>query len=554
DDESKLYLSENERDTYEKGVKTAFRCYELTPDPEYLKQAFLIAEKAKYATLRSVLHREEALNLSDIPDSLWVLESSVKKQLSVYQELLMESLQDTLPDQVKIQQYRKDVFRLKDRIAALHRSLESNYPDYYELLYKQEIVDPDVLARNLSRNEKVIEYFFSGEELFIFEISRDLFSCRKDSIDGLFLQDLNLVDRYIAGNSVRDTIRDDHSSFIESASRLHSRLIPPSGESGNLIIIPEGKLSYLPFDILITAPLPEFSGLFSQVPFLIQSHTIRYGYSATLLNKQKRRNSGKLNRLIAFAPGYIKNPDELAEMDALREVRIDRSLLEALPGSIEEVAEIGKLLGGEVYTGTSASEKRFKELAGQSHIIHLATHAFLDDEDPLKSKLVFSEDPGEVEDGMLNVYELYKMDLKAGLVVLSACNTGTGQMKNGEGIMSLARAFYYAGVQNIVMTLWTVSDQQSHKLMLGFYEHLSTGRNAEISLRHAKMEYLESALPEFQHPRYWAGYILIGDPDNLFFPYRYRQLLPAIGIFIVILTGIILGRKRKNQRASAKFS
>ena len=227
---------------------------------------------------------------------------------------------------------------------------------------------------------------------------------------------------------------------------------------------------------------------------------------------------------------------------------IDRSHLEPLPGSIDEVLEIAKLLGGEAYTGTSASEGRFKALAGESQIIHLATHAFLDDDDPLMSKLVFSEDLLEGEDGLLNVYELYNMDLNAGMAVLSSCNTGLGEMKGGEGIMSLARAFYYAGVPNIVMTLWTVIDRQSNKLMLGFYKQLSKGRKAEISLRNAKLEFLESAPPRYQHPRYWAGYILVGNPENLFFPRLYRQLLFAAGIFVILLTGIMMAKKRLKKR------
>ena len=146
-DESKLYLSGNERSTYEKCVETAYQCFELTSDPEYLKHAFLAAEKAKYATLTSALHREEALSLSGIPDSIRQLEEGMQKQLSVYQELLMERQDDTLPDQVELQQYRSEIFKLNDGIAGLHRSLESNFPKYYELLYNQQFIDPEDVVR-----------------------------------------------------------------------------------------------------------------------------------------------------------------------------------------------------------------------------------------------------------------------------------------------------------------------------------------------------------------------------------------------------------------------
>jgi CHAT domain-containing protein len=236
----------------------------------------------------------------------------------------------------------------------------------------------------------------------------------------------------------------------------------------------------------------------------------------------------------------------MASMEARREIHIDRELLEALPGSVDEVIEIGDLLGGEAFTGSSASEGKFKQLAGESHIIHLATHAFLDDEDPLRTTLVFSENRKEKEDGLLKVYELYNMEMRARLVVLSACNTGLGEHRDGEGIMSLARAFFYAGVPNIVMTLWTVTDRQSYKLMLSFYKQLSKGRNAETSLQRAKLEFLETALPGYQHPRYWAGYILVGNPENLFLSRFYRQLLSAAGLILILFTGIVIARKRKS--------
>jgi len=539
-DESKLYLSENERSTYEKGVQTAYKCFEISADPAYLINAFKIAEKGKYATLQSLIAREEALELSGIPDSILEIESGFQKQLAVYQELLNESLDDTLSDQVMLEQYRSELFRLKDQLASLHRSLESEYPDYYNLLYHSEVVDNEKLAKSLGRKEKIIEYFFASRELYIFEISREEFTCRKETVDSLFHYDLDLVARYISRHSDRDSIQYEHLSFIESSSRLYGKLIPPGNDSRNLIIIPEGKLSYLPFDILITEPVPKFSGLYRDVPFLIRTHSIRYGYAAGLLSSGNHRNPGNLNSYIGFAPGYLTGADQGANSDIQRDIKIDRHLLDALPGSIDEVNEIGELLGGISLTGENASEQQFKQLAGESYIIHLATHAFLDDQDPLKSKLVFAKDQESGYDGLLNVYELYNMDLQAGMVVLSACNTGTGEMKSGEGIMSLARGFFYAGVPNIVMTLWTVSDRQSYKLMLSFYDNLKKGRRAEVSLRKAKLDFLDNSLPGYQNPKYWAGYILVGDPGYLFFPYHYRKLSVAAGVILLLLSGMIL--------------
>jgi hypothetical protein len=545
-DEDRLYLAENEREVFEFCVETAYRCYELSSDQDYLEQAFIVAEKAKYSTLRTVLRREEALQLETIPDSLHHLESGMKKQLLVYQELLSEALEDTLPDQSAVQQYNREIFRLRDRIASLYRSLETDYPAYYELLYRQEVAGPPELVRILGRKERIIEYFMTGSELYTFALSRDEFSCSRDSIDMLFLDDLDLVQRYTSRVSVDDTVQDQHFAFIESASRLYTRLIPSSDGYSNLVIIPEGKLSYFPFDVLLSESIPEFSGLYKRLPFLIRDHTLRYEYSASLMNRPGRRIQKRSNRFVGFAPGYLPAGYGIVPAGKVREIRIDRPALNPLPGSIDEVTEIRDLMGGLAFTGETAGEGRFKSMAPESRIIHLATHAFIDDEDPLKSVLVFAEDPGADEDGLLNVYELYGLELNAGLAVLSACNTGSGKLLGGEGVMSLARAFFYAGVPSIIMTQWTVDDRKSYAVMLSFYKHLLKGRSAGSSLRRAKLEYLESALPGDQHPRYWAGYYLVGDPKGLFIPHRLLAI-PAIIVFALLAVLLLRIRKRTRE-------
>jgi len=165
----------------------------------------------------------------------------------------------------------------------------------------------------------------------------------------------------------------------------------------------------------------------------------------------------------------------------------------------------------------------------------------------LKSKLVFSEGNLE-EDGFLNVYEIYNLDLTARMVVLSACNTGTGGLKRGEGIMSLTRAFIYAGVPNIIMTLWTVSDRQSKELMLGFYRQLIAGRSTEAALRRAKLEFLEKATPHYQDPQFWAGYILVGSPDKFFLSRVYKLIIPVSIIILILVPGFILMQRRMSRR------
>jgi CHAT domain-containing protein len=528
-------------------VESAYRCYELSSDPEYLKQAFMVAEKGKYATLLSVLQREKTIALAGIPDSIVKIDSTLRKELSFHQEFLMESQEDTLYDTTAIENHQAQIFQLRARIESLNKRLEREYPAYYNLLYNQQVIGPDVLRKKLRSSEKLLEYFYTSRYLYRFELSRQGLDCHRIPLGVEFAHELDIIEKFIYPDVLPDTAGITYEEFLENANSLYNRLIPPSPDHSRLIIIPEGKLSYLPFDILVSEPVENFSGMFNRVPFLIKDYTIRYGYSATLMDRLEKGDRIKLNKLIAFAPGYGKTSDMVASAGEFREILIDRTSLRSLPGSIKEVEEIGKMSGGRVFTRNKASEDIFKKLAGESHIIHLATHAFLDDEDPLKSKLVFSEGNLE-EDGFLNVYEIYNLDLAARMVVLSACNTGTGMLKRGEGIMSLARAFIYAGVPNIVMTLWTVSDRQSNELMIGFYRQLIAGRSTEAALRRAKLEFLEQATPGYQNPQYWAGYILVGNPDNFFMPPIYKLTFLVLLIILIMVPGSIFMRRRKARR------
>ena len=459
----------------------------------------------------------------------------------------MESQEDTLYDTTAIARRQAQIFQLRARIESLNKRLEREYPAYYDLLYNQQVLGPDALRKKLRYSEKLLEYFYSGRYLYRFELSRRGMDFHRMPVGDAFEQELAIVEQYLSRNFQRDNQEISHDLFLATAHNLYKRLIPPSPDHSRLIIIPEGKLSYFPFDILVSEPVEQFSGLFNRVPFLIKDYTIRYGYSATLMERLEKGNRIRLNKLIAFAPGYGNSSDLVASFAEFREIPIDRTSLRPLPGSIHEAEEIGKLSGGRAFTGTEASEELFKELAGESHIIHLATHAFLDDEDPLKSKLVFSEGNPE-EDGLLNVYEIYNLDLAARMVVLSACNTGSGGLKRGEGIMSLARAFIYAGVPNIIMTLWTVSDRQSYELMLGFYRQLIAGRSTETALRRAKLVFLEQASPSYQHPQYWAGYILVGNPDKFFLSRIYKLIIPVMLIILIMVPGFILMRRRMVSR------
>ncbi len=133
---------------------------------------------------------------------------------------------------------------------------------------------------------------------------------------------------------------------------------------------------------------------------------------------------------------------------------------------------------------------------------------------------------GSKEDGYLNTYELFGLHLPGQLAVLSACNTGSGKLERGEGIISLARGFFYAGIPSVVMTLWEIEDHSSADLMARFYENLKLGLPNDIALQQAKIAYLEGAGKLQSHPYFWAGYVSIGKTD----PVRYTTACKPLHI------------------------
>ena len=214
----------------------------------------------------------------------------------------------------------------------------------------------------------------------------------------------------------------------------------------------------------------------------------------------KTATAGYDQLYVGFAPSYDSTINQLAMRESIA----------PLKGARTEVERAGDMFKGTQYLGQQATEHEFKHESSSSSILHLAMHALVDDEDPMRSRLLFTLDTDTLEDGSLNAYEIYQLQLDAELAVLSACNTGTGKIKKGEGVMSLSRAFMYAGCPNIVMSLWQVPDQPSSQIMHTFFENLKKGLPKDESLREAKIKFLSTADPFQSHPANWAAFVLTG--------------------------------------------
>ena len=210
--------------------------------------------------------------------------------------------------------------------------------------------------------------------------------------------------------------------------------------------------------------------------------------------------------------------------------------LPPLPFAHHEAEAVTKIWGGKVIEDEAATKENFLLNAKQYQILHLAMHTIIDDENPLYSRLVFQENTDSLDTHSLGTYELYSQKFDASLVVLSACNTGKGILRDGEGIMSLTRGFIYAGVPSIVMTSWEVHDKSGSFLMEKFYENLKKGESKDVALQKAKLDFLEQSNNFKSHPFFWAAYMIIGDDSPLNTNSDFYYFIVS---FIIILIAIV---------------
>ncbi|MBN2614049.1 MAG: CHAT domain-containing protein, partial [Bacteroidales bacterium] len=183
-----------------------------------------------------------------------------------------------------------------------------------------------------------------------------------------------------------------------------------------------------------------------------------------------------------------------------------------------------------------ATEPRFKASSSDYDILHLAMHTIIDDDNPMFSKLVFSHGSDTAEDGFLNTYEIFNLNLRARLAILSSCSSGEGLLKRGEGVVSLARGFAYAGCPGLLMTLWELEDKTGVDMMVGFYKNLKMGHRKDVALQKAKIRFIESGNQIKAHPFYWSSYISIGDQSALYHPAKkYAFILLALSALIILI-------------------
>lgn len=306
--------------------------------------------------------------------------------------------------------------------------------------------------------------------------------------------------------------------FTQAANILYEKLIKPAesylSKKSRLIIIPDGVLNYLPFEVLLTEnKASSQNALYSELPFLVKKYPVSYVQSASVLKNllSMKSETGKEistdKKLIAFGDPVYENENDSTVLPGKGYQRLKYSGEE-----VKNIASFFKQGSAEIFLRNDATEENVKregELK-KFNYIHFATHGYTDEGKPDFSSLVLTQDKNSEEDGFLRSTEIFNLKLNADLVVLSACQTGLGKLVRGEGMVGLTRAFMYAGTPTVLVSLWSVSDVSTATLMGAFYRNLVKEKLGKTeALRKAQLFILGNE--KFAHPFYWAPFVLVGN-------------------------------------------
>ena len=552
-----IYNNNNRPNIYSKTIEAIARMYEVTHQDSLLLKALKYAEMDKVSALLYSIQRNKALYHSDVPGERIREMEKLLKLLSVVEAKRYESQANVRLNDTALFALNMELYHLVNAISDKEKELEVNYPNYRKTKYQIEVPDLEKML-DLSYQKAIVEYVVSMEKLYTFLLINGKLYFSHEYFGYEFIPAIEQMQQMISnGHQIQFTL-EEQNEFVLISNKLYQKLVLPHKElikDKPMLIIPDGQLSLIPFEALITLEDQPSKLDYTSLPYLVKTNDISYAYSLTLAHQQSKFASKPLeNKIFAMAPGYERlagNPGN--QYLSLRDARDNLGLLE---GAEKEVKMVGKKLSGEILLDKRASEAAFKEAAGNYSVLHLAMHTLVNNEEPLYSKLVFTPDVDKVEDGLLNTYELSEMNLGADMVVLSACNTGFGKLNSGEGIVGLSRGFFQAGCKSLLATLWSVSDKTSLQIMDRFYVGMEQKMPKSKSLSLSKREYLESSKGMLAHPFFWAGFIAIGDDSPIDIqPSRNWQSIAVISTILILLLLFLAWRyKRKKPEIIPAFS
>lgn len=446
-----------------------------------LEEAFNYNERARSRAFLDILGSKVQLARSG---TLLEHERALQARISILRAMIAERDADAAEEADAPEE--ADASRRGEELRRELEEARKAYTDFLSRVRKEDKEQASLMnvePLTLKEVQQLLEPGVTMLEYFVPRGRAMLWVVEKDRVNFVRLS-LNRSELISKVTALREAIYQigEKEKFKQASEELHRVLIEPALphlRGKELLIIPHDVLHYLPFQALQSP----------QGKYLIQDYPIYYLSSASLMQftKEKRRAAKERERALVMG-----NPTLGDEAYNLRFAE-------------REAKEVARIYPkSSVYLKSEATKPRAISLSPKYDMLHFAVHAELNEQDPMSSALLLA--PEGSSDGKLKVGEIFSLDLKTNMVVLSACETGLGKLSSGDELVGLTRAFIYAGTPSIVTTLWKVNDRASYELMREFYQHLKTTKRSE-ALRQAQLKIMK----EFPQPFFWAAYEINGE-------------------------------------------
>ncbi|MFL5811564.1 MAG: CHAT domain-containing protein [Flavisolibacter sp.] len=505
-DEARLFLGTIKYHVHEKPIDAAYLLFELTKRKEYLEQAYEFDQVNKGSVLS---FNEQQNQLSKPSLEIRQKEKSLKEAIT---RLALQAAKTT--DAATINRMNDEVSEFEIQLGKLQDEISKTYPIAGVPVPTISSLQTDLL----DDHTQLLSFHLAANKVTIFSVTKKEFNCRQIPLPTDFYAELN---RYILQLHSNELNEDMDSAAHAFYQLLLAATIDQTKK--RLIIIADDELNLLPFE-----------SLKQNDRYLVQDYSVQYQYSTLLLRKTGISLSGATT--VSFAP-FAKEGYSVADMH-----------FETLSHSLEEVSA----LKGKSFIGKLANKESFLRNIPRYDIIHLATHASSGDSARQLAYIVFAPwGKSKQEDYLLYAPEIYSLSVKNNkLVILSACETGKGSLVRGEGVMSLSRAFAYAGCPNVITSFWKADDVSTSFITEQLHRYLSRGYPIDEALQRSKNDYLDrkDINPRMKTPAYWAHLVYIGDyaPQN---KNDTGLVILVIGIVILIASSLALVTSRNRKRA-----
>ena len=529
---------------------------------DYAAEAFKINEQSRARSLLDLLAETDAAISEGVPAELLKRKQDNLDRQQEIAEILTGVTISSEDLKKKPADLDKELESLQTEFEAIENEIRTASPRYASLTSNQPLSLADVQQKVLDEQTVLLEYALRSDASYLWAVSKTSVTLHKlpprETVDqlatALRAQLIpSQLQRRIVGIDVAEANRGlavaasapaDTAAFVAASNGVYKAVIEPAASmttDKRLLIVADGALNYIPFEVLLRSA---DAGDFASLGYLVKTNEVVYAPSASVVGfiKQQRTAATGKSMLIIADPVFNSNDTRAQKAPAttasaeVRGLGIQSALtdvagqaptaasgqMQGLPlarltgtrTEAEQISRLAKTSGGQadVWLDLDANEDNLTARdISKYRIIHVATHGLLNAERPQFTGVVLSLVGNKSQDGFLRTDEVFNLRLGSPLVVLSACETGLGKEKRGEGVMGLTRAFMYAGAPTVGVSLWSVADKSTADLMTDFYRRLlaSGDLTASGALREAQLSMISGK--KYSAPFYWAPFVLVGD-------------------------------------------